>query len=513
MAENSRTKYAMLNVLFGYSSQFISLILSFISRTVFLYVLSVDYLGINGLFTDILQMLSLADLGFNTAMTYSFYKPLAENNKLKIIQLISFYKKIYSIIAMVITVIGIAIIPFLKYIINVEDEIPLLNVYYLFALAGVVVSYLFVYKTTLLTASQKNYVVVKVSIITNILKTIVQVIALLFFRNYIVYLAVALFFTFINNYFASRCAVKEYPYLNEKVQQLNLDEKKEIFQNLKSVFIYKIAGLLLNATDNTFISVLVNTAAVGYYSNYLMINNKVSSVLSTVFNALTASIGNIIVTEREEKRYIVFQGLQYVNYIVCGIIIASYLALINDFVFVWLGSDYLFDNITVFAIALNLYFACILQPLWSYREATGLYKKTKYIMLITAILNIVLSLLWGKAFGIKGIIFASIVSRLVTYMWYEPFLLFKEYFNKPVKKYFGGIVFNFILIILDVFIIECLFRKLCVDTWFKLIFKLLVIFLYNIVFFVLIYRRSEGFKIIENKIRMIFKLKTESHCS
>ena len=235
---NSRTENSIINMFFGFAYQFITLILSFVSRTVFLQVLSVDYLGINGLFTDILQMLSLADLGFNTAMTYSFYKPLAEGNKAKIASLVKFYKQVYRVIAISVASIGLMLTPFIEYIVNAEQEIPLLQVYYLFSLAGVVVSYLYVYKTTLLVADQKNYYIVKISIIINIVKTVIQIISLILFRNYIVYLAIALCANFINNYIESKRAEKEYPYLTGETESLNPDEKKSIFKNLKSVFLY-----------------------------------------------------------------------------------------------------------------------------------------------------------------------------------------------------------------------------------------------------------------------------------
>ena len=498
---NSRTENSIINMFFGFAYQFITLILSFVSRTVFLQVLSVDYLGINGLFTDILQMLSLADLGFNTAMTYSFYKPFAEGNKAKIASLVKFYKQVYRVIAISVASIGLMLTPFIEYIVNAEQEIPLLQVYYLFSLAGVVVSYLYVYKTTLLVADQKNYYIVKISIIINIVKTVIQIISLILFRNYIVYLAIALCANFINNYIESKRAEKEYPYLTGETESLNPDEKKSIFKNLKSVFLYKISGILLNATDNIFISVLVNTVTVGYYSNYLMINTKVTGFLSTGFGAITASVGNVIVTEKEDKRYEIFQTLQTVSFIICGIVVSGYLLLINDFISVWLGNTYVFDLPTVLTIALNLYFGCVLQPIWSYREATGLYTKTKYIMLITAGLNIVFSLVMGKWWGIKGILLASIVSRILTYIWYEPYLLFKQYFNRPVRKYYMGLICNVILVLAIVFINQALFKSMIVNSWFSLFLKVAVIGVATVAEFIGIYIRTEGCRLLIDKVK------------
>ena len=378
-------------------------------------------------------------------------------------------------------------------------------VYYLFSLAGVVISYLFVYKTVLLVADQKNYIVVKISIVINIIKTTIQIIALLLYGNYIVYLAVGLCANYANNFIASKKAEEEYPYLIKRTDGLDDFEKKNIFVNLKSVFLYKVSGLLLNATDNIFISVLVNTATVGYYSNYLMINGKVTGFLSTGFGAITASIGNVIVTEREEKRYSIFQALQTVSYMLCGVVVATYLLLINDFINIWLGKEYIFDLMTVLTIALNLYLACVLQPIWSYREATGLYRKTKFIMLITAALNVIFSLGFGMLWGIKGILFASILSRMLTYIWYEPYLLFVEYFKKPVKEYYFGLMYNMALIILATFINVTIVKRIVVNGWFILIFKAIIVSGINIIIFMGAYYKTDGCKMIISKVKSLLQ--------
>lgn len=176
MKNNGRTQKAITNIFYNIMNQIIMLFLSFISRSIFIWGFGIEYLGINGLFADILNLLSLADLGFNTAMAYSFYKPLAEKDYEKIAGLVGFYKKVYYLIALGITIIGLALIPFLPVLINVEYEVQYLTIYYLLSLSTVVASYLCIYKTTILSADQKGYLVTKVSIYTNFVKTILQII-------------------------------------------------------------------------------------------------------------------------------------------------------------------------------------------------------------------------------------------------------------------------------------------------------------------------------------------------
>ncbi len=499
MTDASRTKKSIINILFNLSNQFITLVLSFFSRTIFIYTLGIEYLGINGLFSDVLGMLSLADLGFNTAMVYSFYKPIADNDQNKISALITFYRKIYNIIAIIILTIGLCLTPFIKYIVNTNKEIPLLEVYYLFSLAGVVISYLFVYKTSIITADQKNYIVTKITIITNIIKTISQIISLLIFKNFIVYLSINILFNLLNNLIASHKAVTMYPYIKNRTT-LPKNDIKKIFKNLKSVFLYKISSLLLNATDNVLISMIVGTIAVGYYSNYLMISNKLVQIIALFFTSITASIGNIIVKEKANKRYEIFSIEQSISFIISGITIPCFMVLVNDLIIVWLGKEYSLGSNLAIALSLNLYLSCVLQPLWSYREATGLYQKTKWIMLISAIINIVLSILLGLVFGLTGIIFASFVARISTYVWYEPKILFKDYFDFSPNKYFINLLENFILIIFISILLFITSLLISATSWLTLIIKgsicIIVAILINFIF----YKNSEGIKFLKSKL-------------
>lgn len=496
----SRTKKSINNMVMGLINQITTLLLSFISRTIFIRILGVDLLGVNGLFTDVLSLLSMADLGFNTAMVYSFYKPIAENDTKKISALTNFYKKVYNIIAISITIIGIAILPFLNLIVNTDKDIPLLKVYYLFSLAGVIISYLFVYKTSIITADQKNYIVMKISTVINFIKTIVQIISLIVFKNYIIYLSINLIGNFLNNYIASKKAVKLYPYIKEH-NILPKKDRRDIFENVKSMFIYKISSLLLTATDNTIISMLIGTVFVGYYSNYALVSSKAIIILQIIFGALTASIGNVIVREKSEKRYEIFQATQSVSFIICGIVVTSFSLLINDFIKVWLGSEFTFSYTVVLTITLNMYLSCVLQPLWTYREATGLYIKTKYVMFIAAVVNIILSIVLGKLLGIAGIFMASAIARLSTYFWYEPFVLFKEYFDQTPRKYYKSMSLNFLLMISVILLFNIIFSKVLVNTWMGLIIKSIIIGIITTILFLTIYCKTEGVRIIINKLK------------
>lgn len=497
----SRVKRSAQNMVTSFLYQALTLVLSFVSRTVFVQVLGKEYLGLNGIFSDVLQLLSMADLGFNTAMAYSFYKPLADRDEQRLVSLVTFYKKIYNVIAIVVLTIGLLCIPFLNFLVNTEQDIPLLEVYYLFALANVVISYLFVYKTTILTADQKDYKVVQINIAISTLKVILQIVLLWFTKNYVVYLAIGVLAQFSMNFIASRKTEKEYPFLGKKelVQKVDKEVTAGIVANMKSVFIYKMSTTLFTGTDNMLISIIVGTAMVGVYSNYLMISSKLLLLEQIVFSALTASIGNMIVKETQAKRQEIFNAMQSASFIFCGIITSVFCLMANDLVWVWLGESFTLSVATVLAITLNTYLACVLQPLWVFRDAAGLYIKTKYVMLAGAVLNMVLSIILGKKFGIAGIIFASAIARLSTYFWYEPKLLFKEYFGKKALGYYGALLRNLLLVAGTIMALSFLGDKLLVTDFGSLVIKGIVLGGICCVVFMVAYCRTEGFKIIWRK--------------
>lgn len=501
MSNDSRMANSAHNATAAFINKFVNLILSFASRRLFIDYIGIEFLGINGLFTEILGMLSLADLGFGTAMAYSFYKPIAENDKQKITELITFYRKVYNIIAAAVAVVGVALIPFLNVIVNVEKDIPYLEVYYLVFLANTVVSYLFVYKSSIITASQKDFIVMKYQTWIIVAKVILQIMAIVLTHNYLVYISVGIFTTLANNLLISRKANELYPEIRER-KELSKEEKKDIFANLKSVFIYKISSTLLNSTDNTLMSMICGTVLVGYYANYRTITTNYNAFVTILFGSLTASIGNLIVKTSENKRYEVFQVMQMVSFTISTFTIVEMYLLMEDFLEIWLGtSEYLLDNFTLVAILLNLYLGSVLQPLWSYRSATGLYRKTRYIMLITAIENVVLSIIFGKLFGIGGIILATFVSKMTTYVWYEPVVLFKDYFNQNVLKYLWENIVNVILMVLcGTLAVVCTknFVELSIVNWCikGVIGALIVIIVYAIR-----YGRTKEFKILIQKVK------------
>lgn len=498
----SRTTNSIKNIIFSLAFQLVTLILSFVNRTVFIWILGVNYLGISGLFSDILSMLSLADLGFGVALTYSMYDPLAKHDYDRLAGLINLYKKVYRIIALAVTLIGVALVPFLKYLIHLNKPIPHITLYYLLFLANTVASYLVVYKTSILTADQKEYKLNKYRSIFSVLQTTFMTIFLWLTHNYTVYLCVQVAFTYMQNFYCSYVAEKEYPFIKKKIE-LPFKDVKEIFKNLYSVFLYKISGVLLNATDNTLISVLIGTSVVGIYSNYSLIITRATNLINTVFYSLTASLGNLVVKENAERRFKVFQMMQSMSVILSTICVCGFTFLIQDFIRLWLGNKYILSNEVLIAIIINFYLGIILLPIWVYREATGLYQQTKYVMVLTAIINLVLSIVMGKAMGLAGILFASAIARLTTYFWFEPVLLFKEYFGISSWVYFRGIIKSLIFT-LGLMLAEFLSANQYYPTnWLQFLIKVVIIGSMTVVLVLMFYFNSPGLELIKEKFNKV----------
>lgn len=498
-----RTKRSSFNIILGLLNNFISLVLAFISRKLFIQYIGVEVLGLNGLFTNILSLLSLADLGFGTAMNYSFYKPLAENDREKLAALIWFYKRVYYIIAVAVAVVGVLLVPFLNQITNADGNIQYLELYYLFFLTNTVVSYLFVYKSSIISADQKNYVVNICQIIINIVKIALQIVVILLLKSYIAYLAVMIIATLLNNILISIVANKKYPYIKEKAI-LSKEERRGIFDNLKSVFLYKISGTLLNSIDSILIANLISLGMVGYYSNYQTIILNLTSVITIIFTSLTASVANMIIKESSEVRYKIFKVMQLMSFFLSAFVAIGVYSLSTDFVSMWLGTEYVLGEDVVIALSFNIFFSTSMQPLWVFREATGLYRRTKYIMLIAAGVNLILSIGFGLLWGLAGIIWATVLAKMSTYFWYEPHLLFKEYFNQNERNYYFSYIKNIAVMIVCAILLKIIFYFMPYIGILWWILKAIICAVIVEGCYVLLYYRTNEFKYIKEKLRGFF---------
>ncbi len=497
----SRTQKSFFNIVSSITYQFLNLFLVFLSRTLFINILGKSYLGINSLFSDILVILSLAELGINSAMIFSMYKPLSEKNYIHLSALMNYYKKIYNIIACVVLCLGLLLLPFLSFLVKTDNPIENLHLYYLITLFTSVSSYLFVYRTSIVHADQKAYIIKLYNSLFSIFRFLVQILFLYLFKNYVIYLFVNLFLSIFNNVYLSQKSKKIYTNIFNTNNKLSKKEKNYIWNNVKDMFLYKLGGVILNNTDYVMISSLLSTDLLGVYSNYYMLIKSVSGVISLFFTSIQSSIGNLSVEQNTEKQLFIFKILNLFSFWVYGFCTICFSMLTQDFIYLWLGDEFLLSSSVVIVISVTFYLTGVLYPIWCYRESTGLFKHTKFIMIYASIINIVLSILGAKFFGLEGILGATILARLLTNVWYEPWKLFKILFQKSPSKYFIEQIINFIflsllVIILKIFFYFVNFENLYVNFGFKVLFTTVFT---NLIFLVLLCRKDE-FKFLKSKI-------------
>ena len=449
MQNRSRTEYSILNILTGIGGYFLNTIIGVVCRMVFVRCLSADYLGVNGLFTNILTMLSLAELGVGGAIVYALYKPLAENDEAKIASLMKLYSKAYRAIGALIAVVGLALMPFIDLIIqeqpDISESIYLLYVINLFNTAS---SYFFSYRSSLLIAAQRNYIVGGINYAITILQSILQMVFLLKFRNYLGYLLIQTAGTLIFNIIVSYVAGRQFPFIRKKdALPLPKNEQRVLFSNIRDLMIYKVSGLLVNSTDNILITFFKGLATTGFASNYTLLVNTLNSLLSQVFNGLIASIGNHNATESTEKRYQMFSFLNMMNFWIFGWAALGIFFCSSDLVQLCFGEEYVLSVEIPFVMALNFFSVGMMNAVWTYKHTLGLFHYGRFIQFFTGILNIFFSVLLGTYWGLFGILFATFVSRALTSLWYDPYAVFKYGFEKPPAAYVKKLV-KYIVVLL-----------------------------------------------------------------
>ena len=353
MNDNSRTTRSKRNIINGLANQVILTLLTFISRTIFIKILGTSILGINGLYTNILTILSLSELGISSVALYSLYKPLAENDIKKVNKLVNFYDGFYKKISLFIFIVGLIFIPFLKFIVKSDMSSFELISYYLFFLLNVSLSYMCISKQLLINASQKIYIIKNYTTILTILKTIVQIILLSIAKNYYIYLTIECLYTITLNLTLLIKANNLFPYLNKK-EKLEKNEKKNIFSKVKDLFVYKISVVIVNSTDNIFISSIVGTLYVGLYSNYCLIITAISNFVNIIINSITASIGNFNAKGSNESKLSLFYVFLFAFQWIISFISVELIFLTNDFINIWIGKEYILDIKTMLIIILKM---------------------------------------------------------------------------------------------------------------------------------------------------------------
>lgn len=489
-----RTKNSIKNIYISISSQVVITLLGFLSRKIFLDNLGSEYLGINGLLTNVLSMLSLVEGGIGTSIIYNLYKPLANKDEPKIIALVQLYKNLYALLAMIIFILSMCLYPFLGRLIKNGTSISYLEIVYFIFIIKNVISYLNAHKWSLINADQKEYILAKYNLIFNVITTVSKIIILILTKNYILYLLIELIIFAIQNIWNGKIVNKRYPYINTKEKyKIDIKTKNNLVTNVKAIFLHNIGSYCVFGTDNILISALINLKTVGLYSNYTMIISQLSSLLTPILNGIGASVGNLIATESKEKSYNIFNVVYLVNFWIYSICVIFLYNLLEPFINWWLGDGLLLDRLTLIIILVNFYLTGLRTTIDIFKSRAGIFAPDKYVPLLESIINLGASLILVRYLGLSGIFLGTTISTISIPIWTQSKLVYNKVFNKSVIEYFKKYFIYLALTIISGVITTALCQFVFINNeFFKLVIKgLICIIVPNIIYIIFFFNTKE----------------------
>ena len=510
--KKSRTDYSTLNTSIALAIQPFQALIGFVSRTVFLNILGVTYLGLNNYLSSLISMLSLAELGIGGAMTYALYSPLARKDHGKINAFMILFKKLYRMIGIGIFIFGTVLAIFLPYIIKdypVNREVYI--VYFLFVFNSAS-SYFFSYKRTLLYVDQRNYVMTSIDFGLSILRAVLQIGVLIYTKNFVIYLLVGIFMNILGNFIMSSIVDRMYDYLyNEEITSITREEKSKFVKNVKGNIVGRIGETIVFQTDSLLMGAYISLTVIGLYGNYIFVLGFLSLLVNTTINPVVSSIGNLIHSEDTTliAKINFIKKFQFIVFSMVYLLSMGFLIFINPFITIWLGKDFLFDIGVVILIVVNFFLTNYRRPALILISIYGLSYEQNKKVLVEIILNIVLSLYYLIVLdlGVAGILLGTICSTVLTCIWYEPYSAFKYGIKSSAKEYFKTMVKHFTvftvsivcIILLDVFVFSK--QEFIVTIFMKI---LLYVGLFSI--YIYLYRNHEAGKLIVRMMRKILFL-------
>lgn len=498
-----RIKQAGKNIKYTTIAYVLRLTLQFIVRLVFVKSLPIEYLGINGLFTNLLAMLSLAELGVGPAITYSLYKPLAEKDTETITALMRVFKKAYVIIGIFIIVVGICMLPWLDWFIK-GNSIENTEWFYIIFLLNTGSSYFYSYKRNLLIADQKQYINSIYQCGGQVILAILQITFLLVYPSYWLYIVLILLTTVSENYMAAKKADRVYSYLQEEknVQSLPGDIKNTIVKNIKAMIAHKIGGMAIFSTSNLILSKFVGLAAVGLYSNYYLIISAANSFAGQFFSSITASIGNLIALESNQKKANIFKVTEFIVAWQALVIGCGFFTLLNPLIEIWLGKQFLFDEAIVTYLIINFYLMYMRMAVNAFKNASGLYWNDRYKPIAEAVINLAASVYLTINYGVVGVIWGGIISTLLTCFWVEPYVLFRNGIDINLKDYFKDYLQYAVLTLLTAAVSKWIYTSLFNEvSIINFILGVILCFAISNVAWIAVFRKREEMAYLRNVAR------------
>lgn len=498
-----RVKHSILNIAAGLGNQLLITALSFISRTVFIAYLGIDYLGINGLFTNILAMLALAEAGIGSSIIYSLYKPVADQDYEKINVLMKLYRNAYRVIALIVLLLGLSIMPFLEYFIK-DASIENVHLIFLIFLVNTVAPYLFVYKHSFLNVSQKSYIVTGVFSVSSVISTCLKIWILYATQNYLLYLITECIITIITSYALSILVDRKYSFLKNKVtSELDLETKRSIIKNIKAIVLQNIGVFLVFGTDNIIISSFVSIAAVGLYSNYNMLIEICRTFANQIFNNIYHSVGNLVAKESKEKVYQIYKVYQFLNFWIYSFFTMLLYIMIEPFITLWIGEQFLMSSSVLMVLMIIFFERGMRNAITTVKTTAGIFHEDRFAPLVQAAINLVVSIILVQQIGIIGVFIGTLVSALLVPFWVTPYLVYKKVFLKKLRSYYSRLVYYLAIGLGTCILTNFICDLLGMETILDLLIRGLVCVVVPNVIYVIVFHNTDEFRYLFNILKSI----------
>lgn len=489
-----RTKNATRNIVTGAILKIYQMLGPFIMRSVIIYFLGFKYLGLNSLFTSVLQVLNLAELGVGSAMVYSMYKPITQDDSKTICALMRLYRTYYRMIGLIIAVIGCCLLPFIPKLIH--GDVPLdINVYILYLmnlLATVLTYWLFAYKNSLLQAHQRIDVTSKVSLFIETVKYALQLLVLWLTRNYYFYVLVILVCQAASNILTAAIVNKIYPDYHP-IGKLDKSEINTINKRIKDLFTSKLGSVVLNSADTIVISAFLGLEMLAIYQNYYFIVTSIIAFVAVFFDSCIAGIGNSLITETREKNFDDLKKFSLMISWIAGVCVCCFLSMFQPFMTIWMGKDNLLSFAVVVCLAVYFYIYEINKLLNTYKDAAGLWHADRWRPFVTAIVNLCMNLIMVRFIGIYGVLLSTVFSLLLVGMPWLFHNVFTLLFDmKDIKGFLAHLFFY--VCITAVCAVACVMLCSLIHTgvWTKLIISgLIAMVVPNVVFWAVYHKMPE----------------------
>lgn len=506
MVAKSRTEHSAQNTTVALISRITAIFMGYVLRVVFTHTLSESYVGVNGLFLDIINVLSLSEMGMGTAITFALYRPIAAGDIEKQKSLMRLYRRLYRIVAVTVAAAGVLLIPFLGYLIKDDQAVDHLSFIYLLYLANTVCSYLLIYKKTLMDANQLLYIGTFYQTMSWVLQDILQIAVLILTRNFILFLVISILTTVLCNIVLSKRADRLYPYLRDRnVEQLPQEERSSIFRNIRAMFMHRAGDVIINNTDNLILSSFVGLSSVGSYSNYYLVIGSVRQLLTQIFQGITASVGNLGVTEDKNRVRKVFEASFFMGQWMYGFSAICLYELLNPFVELSFGAGYLFSGDIVLILCINFFLNGMRNATLVFRDSLGLFWYDRYKSVIGALLNLILSLILVREFGTLGVFIGTFLSTLATSFWVEPYVLYKYRLKISSRSYFIKYLVYTAATGGAWYLTDLLCRRSSGNVWLSLAERIPVCLLVPNILFFLFYFRTAEFRFLVEKLGQLIE--------